>query len=66
MAYCDSIPTFCYEFFKSILLDCVCQVPTFHSVEVGRNFFSISYSVHICRCWFANKNNTRAKVKEVL
>jgi len=41
MAYCDStsILTFCDEFFKSILLECVCQVPIFYSVEVGRNFF---------------------------
>jgi hypothetical protein len=48
MAYCDStsIYTFREDFFKSSLLECVCQVPTFHSVEVGRNFFPFR-TVHI-------------------
>jgi len=49
MDYFDStsILTFCDEFFKSSLLECVCQVPAFHSVEVGRNFFPPFLTVYI-------------------
>ena len=37
---------FVTNFLKVALLECVCQVPTFHSVEVGRNFFPFC-TVHI-------------------